>query len=233
MRRFAPFFALAAAMVMGSVAFAQVNLTNSPHDLSSASTADIKTAGTDQLCAFCHTPHMANAPTYGPLWNRNYTPPVGMQTYADAASPTFQGGAIALGPQSYACLSCHDGSVALDNLANVPGSGMGAQPAGYTFTDPNTVLVTNQITNGAAAIGTDLSNDHPVGFSFDTSDAADPGIQAVASVPADLVFYGATNQVECATCHNVHDWDGPAGTYTMFLRRPTTASQICRDCHLK
>jgi hypothetical protein len=217
-----------------SVAWAQ-DLVNSPHDLSTGSTSTLHTdaagVGTDQTCVFCHAPHDAIAATYGPLWNRNYVPGA-ITTYTSA---TFDGGAIALGPQSYACLSCHDGTLALDNLVNTPGSGTVPWVAGgiYDFVDTNGRLnADNELVNGPAAIGTDLSNDHPVGFVYATSETNDSEINPI---PAWAPLYAT--QMECATCHNVHDYDGGGagvnGGYTMFLRQSTTQSQICTDCHLK
>lgn len=229
---------LVAALGFTATALA-VDLKDSAHDLSSTNaTAGVLHANeaSSQLCAFCHTPHTANAGTYGPLWNRHYTP----GAFTNYSSSTFQGGAIALGAQSYACLSCHDGTVALDNLANIPGSGgVAGDPnlAGYTWANAGAKLTAGKLdADSDAFLGTDLSNDHPVGFSYDTSDAADPGVQAKASLPAWVKLYGAGSNVECATCHDVHDYSGGglgAGTFTMFLREDTAGSNICLDCHLK
>lgn len=213
-----------------------VDLVDSAHDLSTTSAnGGIKadaTDGTDQLCVFCHTPHSAVASTYGPLWNRNYTP----STFTYYASATFDGGTISLGPQSYACMTCHDGSLALDNLVNTPGSGTETWSTGgiYTFVDPNAYLDSdNKLASGPAALGTDLSDDHPVGFAYATSAAADANI--LATPAGNEVLY--SGQVECATCHDVHDEDGGgAGVdagYELFLRGSMDQSDLCLDCHDK
>ena len=235
MRALRLLFVIAIAVCFTSTAWA-VDLINSPHDLSTTSTnGGIHTDaadGTDQVCVFCHTPHAAVSTAYGPLWNRNYTP----GTFTFYTSSTFDGGTIALGAASYGCMSCHDGSLALDNLANTPGSNTEAWVAGgiYTFVDPNSHLNTdNQLSAGLAAIGTDLSNDHPVGFTYATSAAADPEIFA-APGGAEPLFAG---QMECATCHDVHDYDGggagASAGYTTFLRGSMAQSALCLDCHDK
>lgn len=234
--RLVRFILVAAATCLFVTTAAAVDLVDSPHDLSTTSTnGGVHTDasdGSNQLCVFCHTPHAAVSSAYGPLWNRNYTP----GTFTYYTSSTFDGGTISLGSESYACLSCHDGSLALDNLVNTPGTGTEAWVAGgiYTFVDPNARLdADNKLTAGPAAVGTDLSDDHPVGFTYATSAAADPDILA-APGGAEILYSG---QMECATCHNVHDHDGGgAGVdagYEAFLRGSMDQSQLCLDCHQK
>ena len=213
------------------------DLVDSPHDLSTGSAAALHTDaadGTDQTCVFCHTPHDATTSTQGPLWNRAYTP-AGFTEYDVTVSPTFDGGVITLGAQTYSCMSCHDGSLALDNLVNYPGAGTETwvAPGVYAFVDPLGRLdANNNLANGPAALSTDLTDDHPVGFAYATSQGADPEINPA---PAWAVLFGG--YVECATCHDVHDQDGggpgfDAG-YEMFLRQTTDQSAICTDCHNK
>lgn len=72
----------------------------------------------NEVCVYCHTPHGAG--TVAPLWNRvvntsgNYTP------YGSSTIDTSVGQP---GGVSLACLSCHDGTIAVDNIVNAPGSG--------------------------------------------------------------------------------------------------------------
>jgi hypothetical protein len=69
-----------------------------------------------------------------------------------------------------ACLSCHDGTQAMDNIINAPGSGGRLADGGgndgraFTWTGAN-VAPTGRIT-GVALLGTDLSNDHPIGIQY-------------------------------------------------------------------
>jgi predicted CXXCH cytochrome family protein len=80
-----------------------------------------------------------------------------------------------VGSISVACLSCHDGTQAMDNIINAPGSGGlltaggAANGLGYVWTSPNGSLDTTgfgRLVAGAAAIGTDLRNDHPIGIEY-------------------------------------------------------------------
>src|SRR3989338_4064858 len=149
-----------------------------------------------EVCVYCHTPHGANTTIAAPLWNR--TNPG--NTYTLYNIPLTSGQAATQpGVSSLTCLSCHDGTVAIDSIVNMPGSGKysAAQqtaqsdtfldtwgspprtPGDPHFTlaafDPNTGgwgsctgchstsgLLTS-IPFDAFALGTDLTNDHPVG----------------------------------------------------------------------
>ena len=89
-------------------------VAGSPHDFSPA-----KDGG--RACQFCHTPHMALAGT--PLWNHKLSDAV-YEIYwsssldADIGQPTGS---------SKLCLSCHDGTIALE--ATVRGGGGGRTAA--------------------------------------------------------------------------------------------------------
>lgn len=194
----------------------------SKHDLSTTGTGPYAvTAGTDQVCVFCHTPHFATT-SPAPLWNRTSSAAV----YTMYTSPTIDM-TIAGSPQgvSAACLSCHDGTVAFDSLVNKPGSGIGA-PVGWTWGANG-----NKMTIGAspaAMLGTDLTNDHPISITYDTTkDTA--FVAAVAGKVGTLPLYGGgKNQVECGTCHNPHD-----NANSTFLRATNAGSALCLTCHVK
>lgn len=101
------------------------NIRETKHNL--AANTDILAAGTTEVCVFCHTPHGGRTDVAGggaPLWNRALPPANQFNTYD---SPNFDNnlGAETAGPKgvSLACLSCHDGTIALDALINAPGSG--------------------------------------------------------------------------------------------------------------
>ena len=85
---------------------------------------DIQATGTTEVCIFCHTPHGANPDVTGqvPLWNRL----VRDDSYQPYTAPNMEGSGTDPGvPKgvSLGCLSCHDGTIALDALINLPGSG--------------------------------------------------------------------------------------------------------------
>jgi hypothetical protein len=155
------------------------------------------TSSTTEVCAFCHTPHGANtgAPGAAPLWNRAIPTTAGYTTYS---GPNFDGVTIAPVGVSLACLSCHDGTIGLDALINMPGSGgfKGLTPAssgliGEGATSDflgtgNVMSGTTRDTGGgknyAAMTGAapfpnltqNLSDDHPISFAFQALVNPDP-----------------------------------------------------------
>ena len=190
-------------MSLGALAFAgtaSAQIAGTKHDLS---------VSNGQVCVYCHTPHNASTTVAAPLWNRQSS----AATYTMYSSATIDM-TIAGTPQgvSLACLSCHDGTLAFNALLNPP---------------------TGDTTNGGYMtgeykVGPDLSNDHPISVTYDTG--ADAAFHAAASGKVGtLPLYGASkNQVECATCHSVHDT-----TNIPFLRVANSGSALCMTCHIK
>jgi hypothetical protein len=155
---------------------ASAGIANTKHNLSPSGTGVNKvTAGTDELCVFCHTPHAADTSAPVPLWNKKLPAGTGYTTYATLNSSTIDGTILNVGSISLACLSCHDGTQAMDNIINAPGSGGydvtggGASGLGYTWAAGGRVDATGKMTNATdtlAMLGTDLSNDHPIGIHY-------------------------------------------------------------------
>ncbi len=138
------------------------------HNLSSTAVSGASSfSGTREICVFCHTPHGGDASAAVPLWNRNLDPG-GFATYDQMGTTTLDARIEPVGSVSLACLSCHDGTQAMDTLLNEPGSGRDV--AGFS----------NGIWSGQAAavegrlgspdvvtnLGKDLTNDHPVGVQY-------------------------------------------------------------------
>ncbi len=72
------------------------------------------------ICVYCHTPHGANSQIQAPLWNRT----INAGSYTIYDRPTTLMRPIGQpGPSSLTCLSCHDGTIAIDSVLNMPGSG--------------------------------------------------------------------------------------------------------------
>jgi hypothetical protein len=219
--------------LLAGVVFAAVSGT--PHDLRSGSA--------DEICAFCHTPHSAASPTLtGPLWNRSQA----TQSYTPYSSATFDMGPAAEPKYgSGACLTCHNGVTA--GLVNYPGPGSIAN-ANYTFQMGAGQYTTTYAT--WANLGIDLSNDHPVGFTYAPAlDNTTDNNGFPATIPTQFRLFGASkNQFECGTCHAVHHtpaaayttnvWDNTNKTHTSttgqvyFLRSSNTASALCNACHV-
>lgn len=221
--RIIPILAISLWQLFGSAGAVAQTVINSPHDLSTGSSVPTpSTSGTDETCVFCHTPHFTADPNTTPvaLWNRSDPVTADFAMYTSATLDM----SVAANPQgvSLACLSCHDGATAFDAILNPPG----------TFS-PGTAVMTN----ASATVGADgLSNDHPVSVTYDVG--ADPGLVTPANgrvaglLPlfrAPGVTSGDGTQLECASCHDPHNWTANGN----FLRVSNSQSGLCRTCHLK
>tara|TARA_Y100001933_G_scaffold209008_1_gene212748 strand:- start:897 stop:1505 length:609 start_codon:yes stop_codon:yes gene_type:complete len=180
-------------------------IVNSAHDFSSMAWSD------GEICKPCHTPHFAMEGILR-LWNHeltvaNYTLHAGAGTAVDDFDI-----------RSRLCLSCHDGTVALDSFGGQSGS---------------------SFISGQANLGTDLTNDHPVGSDAQYPPDPAPVWWSHAFRPAEdlqVRLYdwedqaGVTRKViSCVTCHDEHN----AGNIDGMLKISNNASALCLDCHLK
>src|SRR5689334_8281799 len=232
-------------VVAAAPAAAQTTVAGGPHDFSAGSAIRNTDATINgQTCVFCHTPHMGSV--WVPLWNRNGSTAT-YQVYAsstlDTAAPTS---AAIQSSVSGACLSCHDGSIAIDVLTNLNGV---AKTASTAFTRQATAKATygnsgtgtgNILAGGTPFLGTDLRNDHPITIIYETARAATPtefntqtitGTKITVGTVGPLPLYGsstATATVECASCHNPH-----SNAQGSFLRKSNAGSAICLTCHIK
>jgi len=156
----------------------EAGIANTKHNLSPSSAAGnnrvAAAGGTDEICVFCHTPHAADTTAPVPLWNKRLTTGATYTTYATLNSSSIDGEILPVGSISLACLSCHDGTQAMDNIINAPGSGGydvtggGANGLGFTWSGTR-VDVDGKMTNTATSLsmlGNDLSNDHPIGIQY-------------------------------------------------------------------
>ncbi len=162
-------------LAMAIVAFGVLSWTDATaavedtrHNLGSSSTVTGANSfsGTAAVCVFCHTPHGGSTDAAVPLWNRNLADPASYNTYATLNSATLEGAEAPVGSVSIACLSCHDGTQAMDTVLNEPGSGIdnATYNAGVWSGANQTAgqLNVGSITN----LTSDLSNDHPIGIQY-------------------------------------------------------------------
>ena len=183
---------------------ASAGIANTKHNLGTGGTQSTHVTGgsdTAEICVFCHTPHGADTTATAPLWNKNLAslPVAGSyQTYNTANSSTIDGEVLTVGSVSLACLSCHDGTQAMDNIINAPGSGGydatggGANGLGYTWTgnaDANGKM-TNSGTNKIPMLGTDLRDDHPIGIAYCGGGISNGGGTTITGTCTDYDFYG-------------------------------------------
>ncbi|MGE5552300.1 MAG: cytochrome c3 family protein [Betaproteobacteria bacterium] len=186
----------------------------------------------NEVCVYCHTPHHANQ-AQGALWNR----PAQVTTYTVYSSPTLDSTPGQPGRSSKLCLSCHDGTIAVDAVINAPqyhtesagvhgtmiyprkqsliDCGSCHQPEFATwFGDFSLTYFNNSLQAG-----------HPVGITYGN----DPKL---VPLPPDGKFPNGVRvlegKVECLSCHNPHD---PANR--PFLVTSDEGSALCYTCHLK
>jgi predicted CXXCH cytochrome family protein len=195
----------------------------------------------NEICKPCHTPHNAMPISVsGRLWNHELT--TASYTLNGSNTTTSAGTAVAdMDRVSRLCLSCHDGTVALDSFGGVtaPATGTGSN-----------------IIPQYANLGTDLSNDHPVGLKAVMKDETgrykpitySSGTVSYNGVSLRLVDAGTTRTVTladgtsetrkdfavgCYTCHSAHG-EGIGGTTSPnLLRADNYASKLCLTCHNK
>lgn len=184
-------------------------IKGSAHDFSALSERQ-------QICIFCHKPHDGDqSVSDAPLWNHQST----TKQFQLYNSPTIDAAVSQPTGASKLCLSCHDGTVAVDSY----GGKTGVIHLG-----------------GDLSVGADeLTNDHPISFVYDDSLSAEDGeLFPPSSSPSglgrtikeDLLF---DSFLECSSCHDVHN--GPAATAVNdnLLVLTQTQSQLCLVCHDK
>lgn len=202
-------FTLLLVAAFTSVSFGQI--LGSKHDFK----ADVNmnaNSGTTDHCFTCHAPHNnSNDPaTTGIdlLWNQTITAE-SFTMYPSGAATTINGTIDAsVSGTSKLCLSCHDGVTLMGN---------GTTPAAMGAVDAN--------------VGSDLSNDHPIGITYEdgiiSAVNTDAGLK-LASTFTNVKLIG--DKVECASCHDAHD---DVGTNLFMLRTTNTSSALCYECHDK
>ena len=190
---------------------ASADITGSAHDFSGSSW------GGGEICKPCHTPHFAD--DIGYLWAHELS--VATYTLFDG-STTSAGGVDELDKYSRMCLSCHDGTVALNNYHN------GGGPDLFIDSGEN--------------LGTDLSDDHPIGSSANYPIAGSSRFNAATLSPIGFYGFGGgffptvplfpfngEEVVSCSTCHDPHSRPG----IDNLLRLDNAGSALCLTCHIK
>ena len=198
---------LAGALLLAGFSV-QAQVVGSQHDLTTGGLGQGSTGNTDQVCVFCHTPHGSDTSAPVPLWNKVLGAPGSYTQYSTLATPSFDSQEAPVGSVSLACLSCHDGTQAMDVVINGPGSG-NYNPAGSEI-DPIGIGVMTGLP--IPVLGTDLTNDHPISMQYGGG-----GVN-VTTHPTDGTFAGTLgdpdfNAPERVTLNGQPIWwvDGPLG----------------------
>ncbi|PLX96037.1 MAG: hypothetical protein C0621_02525 [Desulfuromonas sp.] len=266
-----------AVLPLSAMAKGVAGIANTMHNMSKTTSSPYNASDEDEICIFCHTPHGGSLD--GPLWNRemddtassnplaaNIAAP-GYFTHYDSSTLGATAGdtARAVSTESLLCLSCHDGTIAVNrviNLSNRTPQLDATEPTERIRMNDQWVTIKeigfpdplapgawigssrDRLFNMIYNVGGDLSDDHPISFSYDAAYLDDPsGLDTTVNAAGKNVrFFGATNRVECSSCHDPHVDYGKYGTnagdpaytvYTPFLITPNTGSALCKACHVK
>ncbi len=216
------------------------------HNLSSTNTLGAGNANfvsdTAEVCVFCHTPHQSNTGVQAPLWNKAL-PTTTYTTYSQTNSSTLDGEVLPVGSVSLACLSCHDGSQAMDNIINAPGSGnwdtTGGGPNGRTWnwgSSPRIDGSGNGQLTGVANLGGNLVDDHPIGIAYC---GGGPNSATPAALCNDRDFVaptsGSVNGTQVFWVNTTGGGNGREKTDMILYNRAfaggTGPSVECASCH--
>jgi len=230
-------------MLMPAVSWAApgTGLAGTDHDFSGK-------GGGVGLCTFCHTPHKAIATPL--LWNHKLSVNTFQwdvpATTAGTSFPTFKGDTYK-GPTAK-CLSCHDGSVAIGDIAwwngGVPatldntqhgagdpanvglsGNMAGNHPVAMPYPYQQTASTYNGVTTGGGFVPGEWQPDPKT---LNIRLFHDDGL---GNVSAGTVA-GKTG-LECSSCHDPHN---KASVDQFFLRgnmRGSDTTYLCLKCHVK
>jgi len=201
---------LALAFYLVPATVSSNSIVDTKHNLSISGPGPVKSTTEGEVCIFCHAPHHASRDVPY-LWNRsnstaNYIPYQSSTLHATVGQPTGS---------SKLCLSCHDGTVALGALLT--------RPSEVPF-----VGGIRFVPEGPARLGTDLSDDHPVSFVYDSALAASNFELADPSILPPQVQLDRNKELQCTACHDPHKND-----YGKFLVMSNQYSGLCTTCHDK
>jgi len=129
---------------------------------------------------------------------------------------------------SVSCLSCHDGTVGLDEILNPPNGYTGEGPAANPIEACGLCHSGGNPRGGLDFEGVwfkpeDLRDQHPISILY--APGRDLGFNSAAEIQAAglKLFDG---KVQCMTCHEPH-----SQRFRPFLRIPNTGQNFCMVCH--
>jgi len=195
------------------------------------------------VCGNCHVPHADNATSLIPLWEHANSANSSWQMFTSDQLTTL-GVTMPTQPSgvSLACLSCHDGSVAVNQSAT-----------GITGTLGAVAITSYNATYQIGANG-NLTHVHPISVDYNAAQAVDAGLNPSSSqipsfIPtqtpgtwnpnATIAQAMLTNgKMECSSCHDVHAQIGNAANGGILLKisgvdAANRGSLLCRTCHIK
>ena len=238
-------YATAAAIVGDPVLGADDPILGSKHDFTGlndragvVAMSGVAFSDYGYSCVYCHIPPEeagAVPADFGGIdgWNR-YVPALSNFKLYDSRDMNSKTGEP--NPISMLCLSCHDGTMAVDMVVFKPAAfdPIADDAMHMRLNAEDNIESCGKCHNGDIAhdivskvLGTDLRNDHPIsmqyaGIAFEDADFRPPDNPDGFNNGVKLY----NGQVECMTCHNVHD-----PSRELLLR--ANAEVLCFTCHAK
>jgi predicted CXXCH cytochrome family protein len=212
----------AVALTCGS-ALGKMSILDSPHNLSAGSAyKDFNFENELRICIFCHAPHNARPVGHdegfpAPLWNRDLSAVLDYKPYGQGGSLTLKATVSQPTGSSRLCLSCHDGTIALNAF------GGSTIPGGITKSLP-----VNRPSNLAKG-DKNLADDHPISFVYDDALVAlkNGELASPLALPPATKLDQAEN-LQCTTCHDPHD--NEFGKF-LVMKNSDAGSPLCITCH--
>jgi len=203
------------------------------------------------LCTFCHTPHKASSTKL--LWNHtlsgNTFSWTDAKTTAGTPLPDFVGATWQ--GSSAKCLSCHDGTVAIGDVAlfieqshnagnELISAKMGDVDSGFVITSPTGSMdgnhpvavpypyqqarnTYNGVKTGAYATLTEWQA-NPSGVRL----YSDDGAGNISSGPK-----AKKSGIECSSCHDPHDKKSVDDLFLLGNLAGSDSQYLCLKCHIK
>lgn len=219
-----PLVLIPLALLWVEAAQAKISVLSSPHNLSASGgqgttsgKPGIAFSGEQRVCVFCHVPHQATAG--GPLWSRELPPSEDPFKYTPYQSTTIKANPKPDLPTggSRLCLSCHDGTIALTRYSSSP-----------------LVDLVKLAPGSSANLTTDLSDDHPISFSYTDALAQASHLVSPGSLPSSVKLEKGIF-LQCTSCHDPHD--NQYGNFLVINNGNADragylpGSQLCVACH--
>lgn len=237
---------LGLALATPAISYGAGGVAGSAHDMSATTNTMYAWNTRKGICSPCHSAHNTDAAQLVPLWNhKTSTGP-----FTPYTSPTMNASVGSPSGASLACLSCHDGTVGINEfISGTSGTN------GVIYIDPS------------AQISPNLHTTHPVSFLYDAALAnADGQLEnpttykigdaktrltvTRAPVPTTAetgsVITGKTideallvdHQMQCVSCHDPHKMTGWSPSSGIMIKITGSdadgrGSLICRTCHVK
>ena len=225
------------------------DITGSAHDFSAAGWAD------GEICKPCHTPHNADISLTGRLWAHTMSTATYKYHGGSISDPNLNDNSVTteaatgvvgqtdMDSASRLCLSCHDGTVALDSFMGKNGG----TASSFIGTGGDRGDVNTNLLSGV----NDLANDHPVGYRATYKENAGLTFDSVTGLPVPggharyktyasaaakglkFAFAPAGYNSGASAIGPGRTQDGtPIGTYTISGRAYTTYPSVsCVTCH--